>query len=177
MSRLLHKGLCNGIESDFSSCFYSFVTYLLHLAILLGVLLMRECFSQDALLLVTNDVVSQLILGGFHNLHGDEHHVRKKEICPTYYRFLLITRTATYADVRWMHLDPCAAQGLLDFTFSPAFNSNKYFYVSYTVKDDEVSTCWSQQYILLHHYWSLEAGPAMYVSFKATVLCLYLAGM
>lgn len=32
----------------------------------------------------------------------------------------------------------CVAQGLLDFAFSPAFDTNSYFYVSYTIDDDEV---------------------------------------
>lgn len=33
----------------------------------------------------------------------------------------------------------CVPQGLLDFAFSPAFATNNFFYVSYTVEDDEVS--------------------------------------
>lgn len=36
----------------------------------------------------------------------------------------------------------CLVKGLLDFAFSPEFDINNYFYVSSTIKGDEVSVKW-----------------------------------
>lgn len=53
-------------------------------------------------------------------------------------------------------------QGSIDFAFSPAFDTNKYFYVSYTIKDSEVRAttrrCYATSRLLAANYAARPAG-------------------